>query len=94
MALIGPKDNLQIGEMQVAKLKINKISTIVIRGIRASHEDMKHRKYTNTEKSFSGPFRYDFETPDGFDDSVIKFEQEKYIAYQNGELRIELPKET
>jgi len=48
---------------------------------------MKRKKFQNTEKSFS---------VDGFDDEVLtKAEgQQKYISYDKGELRIEIPKDS
>eukprot|EP01084_Bolivina_argentea_P080734 146219_1 len=91
MKLISADGSLQSGEMQIKKSKIKRIGTITIKGIRAHHEDMMNTVFTNTDKAFSGPFRYDFQTPDDYDDDVIKDQQETYVTYENGELRIELP---
>eukprot|EP01084_Bolivina_argentea_P080736 146221_1 len=94
MELIGANDDLSDGKMQVTHTQINNVATIVVRGIRTQPDYMKEydKVFSNTEQSFSGPFRYDFQVIDGYNGDVVNgANPNEWVKYDKGVLRIEIP---
>eukprot|EP01084_Bolivina_argentea_P080737 146222_1 len=94
MELISPNTDLTDGKIQVSFMPINTVATVVVKGIRAQPDDMKEyfHTFSNTERSFSGPFRYDFQVIDGYYGDVLNgANANKWVKYNKGVLEITIP---